>query len=222
MMPFPGGIEANANATLIFSLGAAIIYAFALGMPQKLSHVAAKALAIVMLAVLAVMQGGPLLLAAALALSAVGDGLLSREGAREFLGGLASLLLAQALYAVLFAFSGEGVGLVLAHPWRLILGLVMAFGVVAMLALLRRRTQPSTHAPLLIAAVAILGMGLCALTVSSPWIVLGAVLLMASSGLFALERLGITPAAQQTAMRTVVWIAAYTGQAAITLGFLLT
>ncbi|TIU55196.1 MAG: lysoplasmalogenase, partial [Mesorhizobium sp.] len=28
MMPFPGGIEANANATLLFSFVAAVIYAF--------------------------------------------------------------------------------------------------------------------------------------------------------------------------------------------------
>ncbi|TIU93463.1 MAG: lysoplasmalogenase, partial [Mesorhizobium sp.] len=27
-MPFPGGIDANANATLLFSLVAAVIYAF--------------------------------------------------------------------------------------------------------------------------------------------------------------------------------------------------
>ncbi|TIW74299.1 MAG: lysoplasmalogenase, partial [Mesorhizobium sp.] len=27
MMPFPGGIEANANATLLFSFVAAVIYA---------------------------------------------------------------------------------------------------------------------------------------------------------------------------------------------------
>ena len=32
MMPFPGGIDANANATLVFSLVAAVIYAFTLNM----------------------------------------------------------------------------------------------------------------------------------------------------------------------------------------------
>ena len=35
MMPFPGGIEANANATLLFSFVAAVIYAFAIASGTK-------------------------------------------------------------------------------------------------------------------------------------------------------------------------------------------
>ncbi|TGU48554.1 lysoplasmalogenase, partial [Mesorhizobium sp. M00.F.Ca.ET.186.01.1.1] len=66
MMPFPGGIDANANATLVFSLVAAVIYAFTLNMPPSLARSAAKTLSVAMLAALAAMQGGPLLLVAAL------------------------------------------------------------------------------------------------------------------------------------------------------------
>ena len=47
---------------------------------------------------LAVVENGPLLLFAALALSAVGDAFLSREGDRAFLGGLASFLAAHLAY----------------------------------------------------------------------------------------------------------------------------
>jgi len=90
-MPFAGGIDANANATLIFSLVAAVIYASHWDMPPTLARSAAKTLAVAMLAVLAAMQGGPLLLVVALALSAVGDAFLSRDGDKAFLGGLASV-----------------------------------------------------------------------------------------------------------------------------------
>ncbi|RUW86495.1 lysoplasmalogenase, partial [Mesorhizobium sp. M8A.F.Ca.ET.023.01.1.1] len=101
-MPFAGGIDANANATLIFSMVAAVIYAFTSGMPPTLARSAAKTLSVAMLAALAAMQGGPLLLVAALALSAIGDAFLSRDGERAFLGGLASFLVAHIVYVALF------------------------------------------------------------------------------------------------------------------------
>ena len=94
MTPFPGGIEADANATLLFSLAAAVIYAFTAGWPPSLMRSAAKTLAILLLAALAFRQGGPPLLAVALLLSAAGDALLSRDGEQAFLGGLAGFLLA--------------------------------------------------------------------------------------------------------------------------------
>ena len=126
MMPFPGGIDANANATLVFSLVAAVIYAFTLNMPPSLARSAAKTLAVAMLAVLALMQGGPLLLVAALALSAVGDAFLSRDGEKAFLGGLASFLLAHILYVPLFLQSGGGSGLLGTESWRGAIALALA------------------------------------------------------------------------------------------------
>ena len=42
-LPFAGGIDANANATLIFSLVAAVIYAFTLGMCFQVSDVQCSA-----------------------------------------------------------------------------------------------------------------------------------------------------------------------------------
>lgn len=107
-MPFAGGIDANANATLIFSLVAAVIYALTLDMRPTLARSAAKTLSVAMLAALAFMQGGQLLLVAALALSAVGDAFLSRDGEKAFLGGLASFLAAHVLYVPLFLRSHAG------------------------------------------------------------------------------------------------------------------
>ena len=86
-MPFAGGIEGTANGTLILSAGAAIIYALIVNTRPTLARSAVKTLASACLAVLVFVENGPLLLFAGLALSALGDACLSRDGDRAFLGG---------------------------------------------------------------------------------------------------------------------------------------
>ena len=222
MMPFAGGIDANANATLVFSLVAAVIYAFTLSMAPTLARSAAKTLAVAMLAVLAFMHGGPLLLVAALAFSAVGDAFLSRDGETAFLGGLASFLAAHILYVALFLQSGGGLGLLGAESWRGAIALAMAaFGIV-MPAALWRRVGPALRLPIGVYVAAILAMGISALTTSNLWVIGGAILFMASDGLLAAERFllaAISP--HRFWMRYVVWTLYYAAQLAITLGFLL-
>ncbi|TPM37854.1 lysoplasmalogenase [Mesorhizobium sp. B2-3-4] len=222
MMPFPGGIDANANATLIFSLVAAVIYAFTSGMPPTLARSAAKTIAVAMLAVLAGMQGGPTLLIAALALSAVGDAFLSRDGEKAFLGGLGSFLLAHIVYVVLFLRSGEGMGVLGAEPWRGAIAVAMAVFAVVMLAALWRRVGPGLRIPIACYVVAILAMGMAALTTGSAWLIGGALLFMASDGLLAVEKFlvaAISP--HRTWMRLGIWALYYAAQLTITLGFLL-
>jgi uncharacterized membrane protein YhhN len=221
-MPFAGGIDANANATLIFSLVAAVIYAFTLGMPPSLARSAAKTLAVAMLAVLAALQGGPLLLVVALALSAVGDAFLSRDGEKAFLGGLASFLVAHIVYIALFLRSGGGLGLLGAESWRGAIALALAVFVVVMLAALWRRVGPSLRIPIACYVVAILAMGMAALTTNSVWVIGGAVLFMASDGLLATEKFLVAAISPHRAwMRLAVWGLYYAAQLAITLGFLL-
>ena len=222
-MPFPGGIDANANATLIFSLVAAVIYAFTLGMPPTLARSAAKTLAVAMLAVLAALQGGPLLLVAALTLSAVGDAFLSRDGEKAFLGGLASFLVAHIVYVALFLRSGGGLELLGAESWRGAIALAMAVFALVMLVALWRRVGPGLRVPIVAYIAAILAMGVSALTTSSVSIVGGALLFMASDGLLAAEKFlvaAISP--HRVWMRFSVWVLYYAAQLAITLGFLLT
>src|SRR5690606_35215113 len=157
-MPFAGGIEANANATLIFSLAAAIAYGFVLILPVGLPgsanrRMAAKAMAVGMLAVLTVMQDGPWLLAAALGLSALGDALLTRDGQKPVLAGLASFLVAHIVYGFAFFHLGDGAGMISAQAWRAAVGFVMVLGVFGMVNALRRRLAPFLHLPVLIFAV---------------------------------------------------------------------
>ncbi|RUZ47751.1 lysoplasmalogenase family protein, partial [Mesorhizobium sp. M7A.F.Ca.CA.004.05.2.1] len=209
-MPFAGGIDANANATLIFSLAAAVIYAFTLGMPPTLARSAAKTLAVAMLAVLAGLQGGPLLLVAALALSAAGDAFLSRDGEKAFLGGLASFLVAHIVYVALFLRSGGGLGVLGAEPWRGAIGLAMAVFVVIMLAALWRRVGPGLGIPITVYIAAILAMGISALTTSNMWVIGGAVLFMVSDGLLATEKFLVAAISPHRAwMRFAVWALYY-------------
>jgi uncharacterized membrane protein YhhN len=222
MMPFPGGIDANANATLVFSLVAAVIYAFTLNMPPSLARSAAKTLAVAMLAVLALVQSGPLLLVAALALSAVGDAFLSRDGEKAFLGGLASFLLAHILYVPLFLQSGGGSGLLGTESWRGAIALGLAAFAIVMLAALWRRVGPALRIPIAVYVAAILAMGISALTTSSTLVIGGAILFMASDGLLAAEKFllaAISP--HRVWMRYAVWALYYAAQFCITLGFLL-
>ncbi|TGQ67386.1 lysoplasmalogenase [Mesorhizobium sp. M00.F.Ca.ET.186.01.1.1] len=222
MMPFPGGIDANANATLIFSLVAAVIYAFTSGMQPTLARSAAKTVSVAMLAVLAAMQGGPLLLVAALALSAIGDAFLSRDGEKAFLGGLGSFLLAHIIYVALFLRNGEGMGVLGAQPWRGAIAVAMAAFAIVMLAALWRRVGPGLRIPIAVYVVAILAMGMSVLTTGNAWLIGGAILFMGSDGLLATEKFlvaAISP--HRSWMRLAIWALYYAAQFAITLGFLL-
>ncbi|MDG4878559.1 lysoplasmalogenase [Mesorhizobium sp. WSM4935] len=222
MMAFPGGIEANANATLLFSFVATVIYLFALDMSPKWTRTAAKTLAVALLAVLAAMQGGPALLVAALALSAAGDALLSRDGEKAFLGGLASFLAGHIAYVVLFAQAGGGLGLLTAQSWRGATALAMAVFSIVMLAALWRRVGPQLRIPVAVYVAAILAMGVSALTTENRWVIAGAVLFIASDGLLAAERFLLSAISlQRLWMRYAVWVLYYAAQLAITLGFLL-
>jgi uncharacterized membrane protein YhhN len=222
MMPFPGGIDANANATLVFSLVAAVIYAFTLNMQATLARSAAKTLAVAMLGVLAALQGGPLLLVAALAVSAIGDAFLSRDGEKAFLGGLASFLVAHIVYVALFLRSGGGAGVLGVESWRGATALAMAVFAVVMLAALWRRVGPGLRIPIAVYIAEILAMGTSALTTSSLSLIGGAILFMASDGLLATEKFLVAAiSAHRAWMRFAIWALYYAAQLAITLGFLL-
>lgn len=220
-MPFAGGIEAMANATLLFSLAAAVVYGLILNTRETLLRSAVKTLAVALLAALAFIRGGPLLLVGALALSALGDAFLSRDGEKAFLGGLASFLAAHLAYIALFSLVGAGLE-PLSQPWRAALAVVMAAFAATMLFMLWRRVGPDLRVPVAAYAAAILGMGVSALTLDNVWVIVGAVLFMASDGLLAAEKFlvaAISP--HREWMRYAVWALYYAAQLMTTLGFLL-
>ncbi|WP_394887270.1 lysoplasmalogenase family protein [Mesorhizobium sp. AaZ16] len=221
MMPFAGGTEATANATLLFSLAAAVVYGLILNTRETLLRSVVKTLAVALLAALAAIQGGPLLLVAALALSALGDAFLSRDGDKAFLGGLASFLAAHLAYIALFWLAGAGLE-PLSQPWRAALAVVMAAFAATMLFMLWRRVGPDLRVPVAAYAAAILGMGVSALTLDNVWLIMGAVLFMASDGLLAAEKFLVAAISlHREWMRYAVWALYYAAQLMITLGFLL-
>lgn len=221
MMPFEGGIDSSPNATLLFSVAAAVIYGLILDAHPTLARSAAKTIAVGMLAVLAFILGGPWLLVAALALSAIGDAFLSRDGEPAFLGGLVSFLAAHLVFIALFLRSGSGLAVLMEEPWRAAVAAAMAVFAIVMLAALWRRVGPTLRIPVTVYVAAILGMGVAALTTSAWLVIGGAILFMASDGLLAAEKFlmaAISP--RRAAIRYAVWALYYVAQVAITFGFL--
>ena len=222
MMPFPGGIDSLPNGTLILSAAAALLYLAVQGREPSLRRSLVKTAAVALLALLAFLQGGPLLLVVALALSAAGDAFLSRDGERAFLAGLASFLAAHLAYVALFASIGGGMEILTWQPWRLAIVAVAALGAIALMRLLLPVAGPRLRVPLALYAGAILAMMLAAATVPSPVIVIGAMLFVASDSLLAIGRF-LLPAQSRfrLPLGAAVWIFYYLAQAAITLGLLL-
>ena len=221
-MLFPGGIEATPNATLIMSAGAAVIYAVIVNTRPTLARSAVKTLAVALLAVLAMVENGPLLLFGGLALSAVGDAFLSRDGDRAFLGGLASFLAAFLLYVGLFFTTGAGSDIILADIWRTVVAAVTCVFAILMIGLLWRRVNPAMRLPILTYTLAAVVMGMAALTTDSALIICGALTLIASDTLLATEKFlvsAISP--HRSSMRVAVWVLYYVAQLLVALGFIL-
>ncbi|HWK68640.1 MAG TPA: lysoplasmalogenase [Rhizobiaceae bacterium] len=220
MMPFPGGIEDTSNAALILSAAAALLTLYLASLPASLVRSLVKTLAVALLAVLAFVQQAPLLLVGALALSAAGDAFLSRPGDRAFLAGLASFLAAHLLYIALFALSGGGVDALMS--FRAALAAAMLLGVLLIATRLLPRLEAGLKLPVALYIVAILAMGLAALTLNSPAVIAGAILFIISDGILAWEKFLLTAGSPVSkSMRHTVWITYYAAQLLITLGFLL-
>jgi uncharacterized membrane protein YhhN len=217
---FQRGIEDTATGALLLSLAAAAIYGLIANTRPTLLRTAVKTLAVALLAVLAFVEGGPTLLMIALALSALGDAFLSRDGDGAFMGGLASFLVAHLAYVALFVTTGQGTTVLFAPSWRAGAAIsLLAFG-LAMLAILWRRVGPALRLPVAAYVAAILAMGVTALTTGSFLVISGALLFVASDALLATEKFvvaAISP--HRDLMRAAVWVLYYAAQLLITLGF---
>ncbi|WP_156711073.1 lysoplasmalogenase family protein [Nitratireductor arenosus] len=221
MMPFEGGLAGTANGTFVLSVVAAALYLPMTARPLSWRRMVAKTAGVALLAVLSFVAGGPWLLTLALALSALGDACLAREGEGAFMAGLASFLGAHLAYAVLFAGAGSA-DLFADELWRLLVALAM----IAFAGLFYRRLRPVLPAgmavPVAVYVVAILAMGVTALFLPALVVIVGAVLFMASDAILATERFLLAEAsAHRRWSRPAVWVLYYAGQLAITLGVLL-
>lgn len=221
-MPFPGGIENISNGTLILSLLLAVLYGFAVSRPVSLRRTVVKTGSVALLALLAVIEGGPALLVAALVLSAIGDACLAHEGERPFLAGLASFLAGHIAYIALFWTTGGGIAEIVSQPSRIVIAVALVAAVGLILSRLWPAIEPNMRPPVALYCAAILAMGISSLAGLGPTVVAGALLFMASDALLAAGRFLVAPRdARQDWIRPLVWALYYAAQLLLTLSFVL-
>lgn len=212
------GLTSEPLGSLLFSAVAAFIYLFMVNRPAALRRTLIKTLAVAMLAVLAALVDGPLLLIAALAACAAGDAFLAQDDERMFLAGLTAFLVGHVLYIALFYTSGA-MEVVVEQPVRLAIG--MAFMLFAMLATLRLVPAAGRLGPPVGAYITIIAaMGLSALLMPGWGVVVGAVLFMASDAALAAGRFLHAGEDGSQPYGHFVWVSYYLAQALIALSVL--
>lgn len=158
---------------------------------------------------------GSRILAAALALSALGDVLLDLDPQRLFVFGLASFLVAHLVYIFLFVRNRRrpmSISTVQALP----AAVVLLYSAAVCTWLLP--SLGGLVAPVAIYMCAITAMVLSAILArfSRPWVAVGAILFLISDSLLAIDKFK-TPVAYRDIL---VWSTYYAGQYAIAIGFL--
>lgn len=210
----PGG-ETTMQIIALASGVAALAYGLVLvTRPHSLLRMVVKTAAVGLLAVLAYVLGGPWLLVAALAFSALGDAFMS-DPDRWLTPGLGAFLLAHILYIPLFLQHGDVAGWT--EPVRLI-GVVAV--VLAALAMLRWLWPGlgTMKVPVIAYVLAILGMvGTSFLLPAALWpAMLGAAMFMASDAILAGELFRKSKLfGSERVTAWAVWFLYYGGQALI-------
>jgi len=189
------------------SIVSGVVYLFTGG-------VAVKGLSVGPLAVLAFVAGSPLL-AAALAVSTLGDVLLDLDPRRLFVFGLGSFLVAHLIYTSVFVRNRRR-PMALGAAEMLPAGLVLVFSVAVSAWLLP--SLGTLIVPVAIYMCAITAMVLSAILArfSNPWVAVGAILFLLSDSLLAVNKFK-TPVPFRDVL---VWTTYFVGQFCITNGFL--
>ena len=212
------GMTSEPLGSLLFSAIAAFLYLFMVNQPATMRRTAVKTLAVAMLAVLALIVDGPLLLIAALLACAAGDAFLAQDDERMFLAGLVAFLVGHVLYVALFYTSGA-MEVVVEQPVRLLIG--VAFMVFAMLATLRLVPAAGQLGPPVGAYITVIAaMGLSALLMPGWGVVFGAGLFMASDAVLAAGRFLHAGEDGSQPYGHFVWISYYLAQALMALSVL--
>jgi len=206
---------------LSLSLGAALAYGWMIRRPgQGVLRSLAKTAAVGALALFVLLVGGPVLLVLALALSALGDLLLSREGDAAFLGGMVAFLAAHLAYVPFFL--GLGDPSLVAARWPAMAALVL-FG-AGILRLLWPRLG-AFRAPVVLYVLALLAMGVAALALpfsgGRALIPVGAGLFILSDMILAVEKFHLPGGSSWRRITPfAVWGLYWPAQAMITFGAL--
>ncbi|HMQ57797.1 MAG TPA: lysoplasmalogenase [Rhizobiaceae bacterium] len=214
----------NANvivtAALLVAAVAAVSYLAITREPPSPRRSVVKTLPIALLALVSFVLGGPWLLTLGLALGAIGDWALSRDGEQAFLSGLVAFLLAHLLYVALFLQLRDNAGLMAAEPLRLAAAVLLTLVAAVMLA---RVWRPAgvLRAAVLIYIATILAMVWFAAWLAPPLAFAGALAFAASDALLAEETFILRKdAAARQWIAPAIWILYCLGQALIAAAFL--
>jgi uncharacterized membrane protein YhhN len=179
-----------------------------------------KTTAIATLAAYAFLAGGPILLVAALAFSALGDFFLSRDGDTAFLAGMAAFFAAHLAYIPLFlSFSQSNL---IAERWPIALSLlVVSFGLLRLL----WQHLGSFRAPVVAYMLVIFAMGIAALNLPTQGaqglILLGAFSFILSDSILAIEKFYLPDGHPATKLTPYgVWVFYWFAQVLILFGTL--
>ena len=145
---------------------------------KGLAGLLVKTGSVALLSVWAFLMGGPVLLVAALALSAAGDAFLAGKAERWLLPGMAAFFLAHAAYVPLFWLLGEG-----GWTWPVKAGqAALVVGGVLFARWLLPSVEPKMRVPVILYTAVILMMGAAALALPGAyWLAtLGALMFIAS------------------------------------------
>lgn len=156
----------------------------------SLGRSAVKTASVAMLAVAALLAGGPHFLVLALALCAVGDWCLSRPGERAFMAGVAAFAAGHLAYVGVFlAQPGSDPAWLLDPPRLILLAGLAVFGAVMLWLLLPR--AGALAGPVAVYVPIILAMGVAALTLPAGILATAlpaALAFMASDSILAIEK----------------------------------
>lgn len=193
---------------LAISVVSALIYGLSYcHQPSSLVRTALKTIPVAVLALVAWLAGGPILLILALALSAIGDMALSRNGDRAFLVGLGSFALAHLAYILLFASLASG--------WPAILPILVLVAYAVSTEFWLTPHTGDMRGPVRLYVALIAGMGASALALPGGFLpaLIGAGVFLASDTLLAIQLFRLSPESRwQKVFARALWVLYYLAQ----------
>ncbi|KAK3298102.1 YhhN-like protein [Chaetomium fimeti] len=212
------------STVLACSIGASIVYLTMVRSPPSGLRMIVKTASTALLSALVFIQGGPLLLAGALALGSVGDAFLAWDDDTSFLYGLANFLVAHIFYIVLFFGRDTDRSVLfqsLLGSWRAVAAGLLSLLVPVMIALLMPRLDTALRLPVVLYSFTIFVMVLTALTSNSGQVISGSLMFSTSDAILAADRFLVpSPSTHRAWMQHAVWVLYYSGQLLIALGVL--
>jgi len=204
------------SVALVASVALALFHFRWLEKPASHPRAILKTLPVLLLSVYALAMHAPPLLAAALALAALGDLCLAYDGEPPFIAGLLAFLLSHLVYVALFWPTAD-LALIVVSPWRYAVAWLFVM-LAGLLLFILWRPAGKLALPVAIYSAAILAMALSALSVRPIMPGAAATLFVMSDTALGLQRFLVRPADPiMKKLKPFVWGTYYAAQLIFTL-----